>query len=65
MKNKRIIAKIDISKPLSSKAFMNLMLAGWAIAMIALLVVSYWAEKDIAGQIERSDMENGPVIEDR
>ena len=65
MKKKGIIAKIDTTKPLSSKAFMNLVLIGWILAMAALLVVSHYAEKDITRQIERNDMEKGSVIGDR
>ena len=65
MRKKGIVAKIDKTNYLSSKAFFNMVLVGWIIAMIALYVVYHHAEKDIARQIERNDMEKGSDIENR
>ncbi len=65
VKKKGIIAKIDATKLLSSKAFMHLLLIGWILSMGALLAVSHYAEKDIMRQIERNGMEKGSVIGNR
>ena len=65
MKKKGIVAKIDVTKTLSSKAFMNLVLIGWILSMVALFAVSHYAEKDIMRQAKKHDLEKGSIIEKR
>ena len=62
---RKIIAKIDTSKPLSSKAFMNLVLFFWILSMGGLIAVAHFPEKDISEQIKKNDMEKGTIIENR
>jgi len=64
VKNK-IRAYIGPKGDLSGKAFFNLILILWILFLMAFGVVAYYAEKDIAEQIKRNDMEKGKHIEGR
>ena len=64
VKNK-IRAYVGPKGDLSGKAFFNLILVLWILFLMAFGVVVYYAEKDIAEQIERNDMEKGQRVESR